>query len=269
MEVDDVWTGNRLGNVALGYYSRAYTFATYPSRIVATPIYTVAGGTYAELKEDRQRLSKAFFRVNAFILRTGFLAAGLLALIAPEFIRLALGASWLPMLEAFRLMLVFTLFDPLKMTIADLFIAVGQPEKVVRTRAIQLVILLVGLYTMGPLWGLTGVALAVDLMLVIGIVMLLWQARAYVDFSLVRLMGVPLLAVGLGLLLGWLAASIPGIQGSDWYTAVTKFIVFCLVYGGTLFALEYRQMVKMILLVASLLGVDKRYLQYGDKHELV
>ena len=37
------------------------------------------------------------------------LGAVLLALVAPEFIRLALGAKWLPMLTAFRLMLVFTL----------------------------------------------------------------------------------------------------------------------------------------------------------------
>ena len=52
----------------------------------------------------------------------------------------------MPMLDAFRLMLVFTLFDPIKITVANLFIAVGEPEKVVRTRFIQAAVLIAGLF---------------------------------------------------------------------------------------------------------------------------
>lgn len=253
-EFDDIWTRIFLGQQAIGFYSRAYTFATYPSRIVATPIYTVAGGTYAELKYDRRRLSQAFFRVNAFIVRTGFLAAGLLALIAPEFIRIALNPRWLPMLEAFRLMLIFTLFDPIKMTIADLFVAVGQPEKVVQVRAIQLAVMLVGLFTMGQKWGLTGVALAVDLMLVVGIVILLWQARQHVDFSVRRLFLVPSVAVGLGILLSRWAVLWPGVGSSDWQTGLIKFVVFNFVYGGVIIAFEYQEVVALLQQVRRILS---------------
>ena len=121
---DDLWLQLYSTPQALGYYARGYTFATYPRRIVAAPINSVIGGTYAELKEDRLRLSQAFFRTNALLVRSGFLVAGLLALTAPEFIRIVLGTKWMPMLDVFRLMLVFTLIDPIQAATSSLFVAV-------------------------------------------------------------------------------------------------------------------------------------------------
>jgi O-antigen/teichoic acid export membrane protein len=252
-QVDDLWTGYYLGKVQLGYYSRAYTFATYPRQLLAMPINAVAGGTYAELKGDRRRLSQAFFRTNAFLVRSGFLIAGVLALIAPEFIRLFLGAKWLPMLQAFQLMLVFTLLDPIKVTVADLFIAVGRPNLVVRARLIQLVVLGAGLFLLGRSLGISGVALAVDLMLIVGIAILLWQSRTYVDLSVRELFAVPGLALALGLGLSYGAVSLLEAGLSDWWTSLTKIIVFSLSYGLVSLALERRQISEMLSLVSTYL----------------
>jgi O-antigen/teichoic acid export membrane protein len=251
--MDDLWTGIFLGEAALGYYSRAYRFATYPRTILAEPLSAVVAGTYAELKGKRLRLSQAFFRVNAFLVRTGFLLAGLLVLLAPEFIRLALGARWLPMLDAFRLMLVFTLLDPIQTTVSYLFVAVGEPEKIVRVRLVQLVVLVAGMVSLGLSMGITGVALAVDVMLVVGMVIMLWQARTYVDFSLRRMFAAPALALALSLGLSWGAAQIPGIAGSDWRTGLTKAIVFSAVYAFVLAALEWRDLGDMVTLLLALL----------------
>ncbi len=226
----------------MGYYSKAYAFATYPRKIIATPVNQVALGAYAELKGDRLRLSQAFFRFNALLVRSGFLLAGLLALIAPEFIRLLLTDKWIPMLDAFRLMLFYTLFDPLKMTISSIFIATGKPERVARVHAIQLLILVVGLVTLGPYFNIAGVALAVNLMLVVGIGLFLWQVREYVDYSLPKLFGIPLLGLGLGIALTHLALQWPGVAGSDWRTGAVKLVVFTLVYGGLLALLERRNL---------------------------
>jgi O-antigen/teichoic acid export membrane protein len=250
--VDDLWTGLALGETALGFYSRAYTFAIYPRYILAMPINTVAGGTYAELKEDRPRLSKAFFRSNAFLVRTGFLLGGLLALAAPEFIRLALGEKWLPMLTAFRLMLVYTLFDPIKITVADVLTASGAPGKVVWVRAIQLVVLIAGLVSLGPWLGISGVAIAVDAMLVVGIVLLLWQVRAYVDYSIRRLFLVPGLALLAGLALASGAVAIPTLQGSDWITGAVKIAVFSSVFLGIVLLVERREIPRYVSMLRQL-----------------
>jgi O-antigen/teichoic acid export membrane protein len=253
--VDDLWAGLFLGKVPLSYYSRAYNFATYPRVILAGPINTVAGGTYAELKGDRKRLSKAFFRANALLVRSGFFLGGALALIAPEFIRLLLGAKWLPMLGAFRLMLVFTLLDPIKVTVGSLFMAVGKPEQVVKARAIQLVVLIAGLFALGLWLGIVGVALAVNAMLVVGMGILLLKARAWVDFSPRRLFGVPSLALLLAMGTAYAASMLPMAAGSDWRTGSIKALVFTLVYGVVLLAWERRQFADMLsFLTTRVLG---------------
>ncbi|MEZ4637590.1 MAG: oligosaccharide flippase family protein [Caldilineaceae bacterium] len=155
------------------------------------PINSVATGTYAELKTDRTRLSKAFFRSNALLVRSGFLFAGLLTLLAPEMIRILLGDKWLPMLDIFRLMLIFVLLDPIKLTIASLFSATGNPQIMVWTQLIQLAIPAIGLFTLGQWYGTLGVAVSVDVMIVVGVALLLWQSRKFVDYSIRHLFLMP------------------------------------------------------------------------------
>ncbi|MCP4535628.1 MAG: oligosaccharide flippase family protein [Chloroflexi bacterium] len=254
---DDLWVGFYLGHMALGIYSRAYSFATYPRTILAAPINTVAGGTYAELKGDRQRLSRSFFRVNAFLVRSGFFLAGLLGLVAPEFIHLLLGEKWLPMLSVFRLMLVFTLLDPIKSTVARLFVAVGKPEQVVKARFIQLLVLLGGLYFLGPWLGITGVALAVDLMLVVGITILVWQAQTYIEFSIRRLFAVPVLALVLSMVAARASIAIPGIAGNFWRTGSVKGVVFCILYVVVILLLD-RSQIPMLLSILKQLRSSNR-----------
>jgi O-antigen/teichoic acid export membrane protein len=244
--LDDLWTRFYLGVTPMGFYSRAYAFATYPRRVLAAPVAAVIGGTYAELKGDRRRLSKTFFRANALLVRGGFLLAGLLALVAPEFIRILLGEKWMPMLYPFRLMLVYTMLDPIKGTIASLFTAVGRPGIVVRARAVQLAVLVVGLLLLSSPLGITGVALAVTAMVAVGILMLLWQARSFVSFSVIRLFGVPTVALAGGMILARAAIVLPGVLGSDWRTAIVKISVFGLVYCALLIGAEHREISRLL-----------------------
>jgi O-antigen/teichoic acid export membrane protein len=248
--IDDIWTGTYLGATALGFYSRAFTFATYPRRILAFPVSAVAGGTYAELKDDRLRLSRAFFRTNALLVRSGFLLGGLLGLVAPEFIHLFLGDKWLPMLNAFRLMLVFTLLDPIKTTVSSLFTVIGRPEQVVQSRVVQLIVMVAGLYLLGSYWNINGVALTVDLMLLLGMGWLLWKAREHVDYSPRRLFGAPGIALAAGLIVAGLsaqfAASLVSFSEPAWVTGTAKIIVFSGIYTLTLFLLERSVLIEMV-----------------------
>ena len=149
------------------------------------------------------------------------------------------------MLTAFRLMLVFTLLDPIRETVAHLFIAVGVPEKVGVARFTQLIVLVAGLFLLGPAFGIAGVALAVDVMLLIGIAYLLWQAKEYVDFSLRRLFLAPTIALLPALLAGYAAGLHPIVAGSDWRGGTIKGIVYLLLFGGILLILESRELVEI------------------------
>lgn len=240
--IDNLWTGHFLGDNALGYYSRAFTFAIYPRKVLSTPLNSVASGTYAELKSDPKRLSQAFFRVNALLIRMNFLFSGILVLIAPEFIRLVIGVKWLPMLPAFRVMLLFIMLDPIKFTIASLFSAVGKPEKVFLSRIVQFVVMGISLFIFGNLWGITGVAVAVNLMLITGIILLLKQARSYVQFSLRRLFTVPTFAFVVSIILARAAIEIPGVRSSLLLIGAIKGSVFAIVYLAIIAILEKNQL---------------------------
>jgi hypothetical protein len=80
----------------------------------------------------------------------------------------------------------------------------------------------------------------------VGIGLMLWQARGYVDYSWTRLFGVPTAGLFSGLLLARLAITLPGILGSDWRTAAIKMAVFIPVYGGSLLMLE-RESISMLV----------------------
>jgi O-antigen/teichoic acid export membrane protein len=138
-------------------------------------------------------------------------------------------------------MLIFTLFDPIRITISNLFFAVGYPEKTVRTNILQVLTLLIGLFLFGNQFGITGVAIAVDLMLIVGIVYMLILARQHVQFSMKRLFVVPSVAIALGIILGRAAIELPGILGSPWRTGIIKSCIFIIFYMGILFLFERDQ----------------------------
>jgi O-antigen/teichoic acid export membrane protein len=211
----------------------------------------VSIGVYAELSGERQKLSEVFFRINALLVRAGFLIAGLMVLISPEFIRLIIGSKWLPTLQALRFLLIFAMLDPIKLTVSHLFVALGLPEKVMRIRLIQLAVLGVGLFSLSAIWGISGVALAVDMMLIVGIFFLLQQAREFVDFSMRKLFLAPTIALIISGLLTFLALQLPRAQDSDWISAFVKIGVFVPAYLGLLFWQERRDVQRYIAMISN------------------
>ncbi|HHH41538.1 MAG TPA: hypothetical protein ENK56_05990, partial [Chloroflexi bacterium] len=189
---DDFWTGTYLGATALGFYSRAYEFARYPRRLLSGPLVQVFLPTFAQLQKDRDHLSKAFYRVCGFAIRAGGLAFGTLVWIAPEFISIFLGERWSPMALTFQLMLVYTLFDPLTSIGGNLFAAVGRPQVATRIQLVRSLFFIPVVFLLGKLFAISGVAIAVDLALLLGLGLFFRYARWFVDFSLSRLFLVPL-----------------------------------------------------------------------------
>jgi lipopolysaccharide exporter len=245
-KTDDIWTKTFLGSIPMGFYSKAYSFALYPAKIISDPVSTVSTSTYAEIAGVREKLSDAFHRTNAFLIRSGFFLVGILIVIAPEFIRIFIGERWMPMMPTFRLMLPFTLFDPMKQTMDNLFVAVGRPEINMKIRIVQLSVMVAGLFIFGNLWGISGVALAVDIMMVVGIVMILHRATAFVDFSLKKFFIFP----SIGLILGSIAAFIFENrfigQFSDIVSGLIKIILFTVLYFGILLLFDWKEIVLVI-----------------------
>jgi O-antigen/teichoic acid export membrane protein len=137
----------------------------------------------------------------------------------------------------------------MKQTIGSLFNAVGQPMTVVKVRTFQLVVMIAGMYLIGKRMGIAGVALAVDLMLVLGIVIALILARKYVDYSLKDMFLWPTLAVGAGMAIALGVRSLLPEISSQVLSAAVDFVLFTIGYGAVLLLFDRQNTSDLIFLL--------------------
>ena len=237
-QFDDFWVGTALGSQSLGFYSKAYEFANYPTRIVSDPLMRVFFPSFAKSQGDRQRLSRAFFRSAALIVRASFLFTGALALSAYELVELLVGAKWLPMVPIFQLMLVYVSLHPLLTTLGNLANATGHPKFSTRASFFQAVLFIPLVVLGASYWDAGGVAVAVDVMLLVGVASMLFQVEQLVDISLARLLIPPILALFLGAVCGTLITV--SISVNTIVTAILKIAGYSIGYIAALIALEYK-----------------------------
>lgn len=237
-QFDDFWTGASLGKAPLGYYSKAYEYARYPRRVLSDPIVSVVFPTFSRLKHDRQELSQAFARSFGVLIRLGFLVSITMYLTAAELVQVAIGPKWLPMVNTYRLMIVYTLIDPLISIAAMLFIAVGKPGVTTTIRLLQMLVFVPGVILLGNRFGIDGVAIAADIMVVLGFIFVIIQSTRYVDFSMKQLFLAPVVAfLVAGLSVSGIAATVL-THSSPLWSLIIKGGVSALVYGLISFGLE-------------------------------
>ena len=238
---DDFWIGRNLGKKQLGYYSRAYEFANYPRRVIANPILSVFYSTYSRLQSDRLNLSQAFYRATSLMVRTSFWLSLIFIHNAPEFI-LLVGPNWLPMLATFQLMIFYTMFDPLSLGASNLLIAIGHPEYPLRTRFIQVVFFIPAVIILGNRLGIEGVAIAANLMVLIGTVILFWLTHRFVDYSNRKMWFWPSVSLIFTTIIILYLKSIAIWDNSNiWIKFIGKSFLITVIYGGILLVFERNQ----------------------------
>jgi len=237
-EFDDFWIGTALGSQALGFYSKSYEFAIYPRRVVSDPIAQVLFPAFAKAQDNRQRLSKAYFRISSLVVRVGFLLAGSLVAGAPGLIPFFLGTKWAPMTPTFQLMVVYTLLDPLLAVSGNLVNAVGHPEFTTRARIAQSIFFVPAVVLSAYWGGIRGVAVATDIMLLLGLGLLLYQSRGLVDVSFRKMLAGPLLALLFGVAVALAVERL--VAGVSLLASVLRVIGFTLGYSSLLIVFEWR-----------------------------
>jgi O-antigen/teichoic acid export membrane protein len=107
---DDMTVGRFLGATALGYYGRAYALMSAPAYGFGTVMDTVLFPAMAKVQDDPRRLALAYRRGVALIAILVLLPSAAIILLAPELIRVALGAKWEAVVVPFRILGIGMLF---------------------------------------------------------------------------------------------------------------------------------------------------------------
>jgi O-antigen/teichoic acid export membrane protein len=185
-DLDDTAVGTVRDTESLGYYSRAYKLSQLFIEFIAPAIARTSLPTYSALKGDPPALASVFGFVQRFLARMSALFYIEIGLLSPVVVTLLYGEHWLPMVVLFRIMLVYAFLQPLFNQHKQLLIANERPHIVARVRSAQAAFFVPGVFVAAYAWGEVGVAVVVDVMVLIGIILIVWQTRKLVTFSLTR-----------------------------------------------------------------------------------
>jgi len=110
----------------VGYFTQANKWNQMGHMTVTGMVNSVAQPVLAELREERSRQLRAFRKMLRFTAFVCFPAMLGLALVAPEFITLAITIKWLPSAHMMRILCVGGAFLPLATLYSNLLISKGK-----------------------------------------------------------------------------------------------------------------------------------------------
>lgn len=156
---DNFVVGHELGATNLGYYARAYDLIKFPSMVFDAIVGNVLFPAFSRLQDDRRNLATTFQRVafvNALVLLP---ASAAIIAIAPEAIRLLMGAGWNDVVLPFRILAVTILLRTNLKLGGILAQAAGAVNAVAAAYAVYMVVVVVGALV-AIRWGIVGVAVS-------------------------------------------------------------------------------------------------------------
>lgn len=240
LRLDKLWTGSVLGAQPLGLYARAFAYSRAPVGLVGRPLDSVPLGAFAELAHDRARLTAAANRMAEILVHGAALVAVTVGVVAPELIVVLIGPKWLPMLDAFRILLCAAVPMALHRLLIQLLVGVGQPALRVRIAAWRLLVLGLSILFLGPRLGIEGVALATLAAAGAGLALSLHHASRFADPDLRTLLLPPVLASLAALLAGWAVGRVLPVDQGPVPRLLAQSAAVAVGYGSALLTLRGR-----------------------------
>lgn len=158
---DDAFVGWLLGATSLGFYQMAYRFSNAPATEITQVISSVLFPAYSQIQNDADKLQSGFYRTVKLTMYISFPAATGIAAVAPIFVRVFLGADWLPIIPIMQLLAAWGLLRSLVSVTGPLFQAVGRPDIVTKLQFGQLIIIALLIYPATNRFGLLGTSWAI------------------------------------------------------------------------------------------------------------
>ncbi len=155
-----ILVGRMLGVAPLGFYRMANNMAEMATTEVARVTNQVLFPTFSRLQDQRARLRGAYLRSLSLVTLISLPMAAIAVPLAYHFTEVVLGAKWLPMTQAFQLLMVAGAVRSVSTTIGPLLSGSGRPDIFPKLQLVKLVILGALAYPATRYWGLTGAATA-------------------------------------------------------------------------------------------------------------
>jgi len=252
---DDYLLGTLKGSRTLGLYSMSYRFSEILSNIISPAVDSSAFPTYSKFQDDRAKLSQSYSMIISSLFRLSLLFYLPVGLLIYELVNLIYGPKWVEISNVFRMLIPYGIFISIARNSMILFNSKNDPERVLKINLIQALILAPLLFIFIKFFGVSGVAIAVDIMIIAAVVLYFIYAQKYVDLNLVKIFVPPLIAsiISIGI-------SYPLYEYlSPFLDDIFKILIFGVLSAGIfLFVLFLMERRELKLIYGLLLSVFKK-----------
>ncbi|PYP94625.1 MAG: hypothetical protein DMD38_15200 [Gemmatimonadetes bacterium] len=156
---DFLVAGRILGKAALGLYEVGWNLANIPIDKITSLVSQVTPAVFSAVQTDHAALRRYLLRITEGLALITFPASLGLALVAPDFVLLTLGAKWQGAIVPLQLLAVSAGFRAVTPLLPQVLNAVGASRLAMRYAVLCAVVLPTGFYLLGKVWGTTGLAL--------------------------------------------------------------------------------------------------------------
>jgi O-antigen/teichoic acid export membrane protein len=154
---DNLLVGRFLGSTPLGYYQMGYMLMTYPITNFATVVAQVVYPALATLRDDNERFCAAYLRTCRLIALLTFPLMLGLAVTAHPFVRVLLGAKWMPVAALLAVFGPLGAAQSIYTTTGLIYNTKGRTDLLFRWSILASTTYLVS-FVVGLRWGIVGVA---------------------------------------------------------------------------------------------------------------
>ncbi len=221
-QADNFILGTLTGATTLGYYDRAYRVAQWPALLLNTLLGRAATFTYAQVRDDAQRLKRSIEMVLWISAQVAAPIALMLFISAPDLVQLLFGAQWLPAVAPLRILLLAAIIRMLWENSWAILIGTGQPRRIIELSLFQLAILGIAGTALSAALSATGMAIAVVIMFTAGVMAAYRVLRRSLPLQIREALSGPLIASVLTLAGYLLLARLIGSAYPLWLSVAWK-----------------------------------------------
>lgn len=154
---DNLLVGKFLGSAALGYYQMGYMLMTYPLQNFTLMVTQVVYPAMAKFHDDHARVRATFLRISALVALVTIPVMLGLGITAPSFVRVLLGAKWVPVAPLLMVFAPLGAAQSIYATIGLIYSTQGRTDIQFRWMMFASVFYVLS-FAIGLHWGIMGVA---------------------------------------------------------------------------------------------------------------
>ena len=156
--IDDAVVSRFLGTGALGHYGLAYKLSNMPATEVTRMLTQVMFPAFSLVREDRERLKRAFLKTTRFVSILAIPLSFLIIAFVDDFIFAAYGKPWSAAIAPARWLAVYGLVRSIAVNMGSVLKATGRPKWLLYIATWRLCTMAALLYPVTIRWGIVGVS---------------------------------------------------------------------------------------------------------------